>query len=155
MCAGMCWWFRRVPACAGVGSGVSFRKVPESSGVCYRRFRRQVPESSGVRWCRYRRQGSEGSGELRCGLLLCKGQPCDCFEHLLVITLSTWAEPLRKKWRSCSQTWHKDYATAVGDTTKAYFLHRSNKIATLLFVLCYICSGHSKTRRTLQRKASS
>ena len=27
----------------------------------------------------------------------CQGQPCDCFEHLLVITLSTWAEPLRKK----------------------------------------------------------
>ena len=29
----------------------------------------------------------------------------------------------QKKWRSCSQTWHKDYATAVGDTTKAYFFH--------------------------------
>ena len=44
----------------------------------------------------------------------CQGQPCDCFEHLLVINLSTWAEPLRKKkWRSCSQTWQKDYATAV------------------------------------------
>ena len=27
----------------------------------------------------------------------------------------------QKKWRSCSQTWQKDYATAVGDTTKAYF----------------------------------
>ena len=27
----------------------------------------------------------------------CQGQPCDCFEHLLVITLSTWAKPLRKK----------------------------------------------------------
>ena len=27
----------------------------------------------------------------------CQGQPCDCFEHLLVITLSTWAEPLSKK----------------------------------------------------------
>ena len=27
----------------------------------------------------------------------CQRQPCDCFEHLLVITLSTWAEPLRKK----------------------------------------------------------
>ena len=52
----------------------------------------------------------------------CQGQRCDCFEHLLVITLSTWAEPLRKKkWRSFGQTWHKDYATAVGDTTKAYF----------------------------------
>ena len=30
-------------------------------------------------------------------LQLCQGQPCDCFEHLLVITLSTWAEPLCKK----------------------------------------------------------
>ena len=28
----------------------------------------------------------------------------------------------QKKWRSYSQTWHKDYATAVGDTTKAYFM---------------------------------
>ena len=27
----------------------------------------------------------------------CQGQPCDCFEHLLATTLSTWAEPLRKK----------------------------------------------------------
>ena len=27
----------------------------------------------------------------------CPGQPCDCFEHLLAITSSTWAEPLRKK----------------------------------------------------------
>ena len=32
--------FRRVPACAGVGSGGGFRKVPEGSGVCWRRFRR-------------------------------------------------------------------------------------------------------------------
>ena len=87
--------------CAGVGLGGKFRKVLESSGVCYCRFRRQVPESSGVRWCRYRRQGSEGSGELVTvwfvALQPCQGQPCDCFEHLLVITLSTWAEPLRKK----------------------------------------------------------
>ena len=36
--------FRRVPVCAGVGSGGRFRKVPESSGVCWRRFWRQVPE---------------------------------------------------------------------------------------------------------------
>ena len=60
-----------------VRSGGKFRKVPESSGVCYCRFRRQVPERS---------------GELRCGLLLPRqGQPSGCFEHLLVITLSTWA----------------------------------------------------------------
>ena len=38
--------FRRVPVCAGVGSG-RVRKVPEGSGVCWRRFRRQVPEGSG------------------------------------------------------------------------------------------------------------
>ena len=95
--------FRTVPMCAGVGSGGKFQKVPESSGGRYCRFRRQVPESSGVRWCRYRRQGSEGFGELRCGLLLCnlvrgsQRQLCDCFEYLLAITLSTWAEPLRIK----------------------------------------------------------
>ena len=27
----------------------------------------------------------------------CQGQPCDCFEHLLVIALFSRAEPLRKK----------------------------------------------------------
>ena len=42
--------FRRLPACAGAGSGGGFRKVPESSGVC---------------WCRFRRQVAEGSGEFR------------------------------------------------------------------------------------------
>ena len=36
--------FRRVPACAGVGSGGRFQKVPEGSGVCWCRFRRQVPQ---------------------------------------------------------------------------------------------------------------
>ena len=35
--------FRRVPVCAGVGSGGRFRKIPEGC-----RFRRQVPEGSGV-----------------------------------------------------------------------------------------------------------
>ena len=35
--------FRRVPACAGVGSGGRFRKVPDDSVVCWCRFRRQVP----------------------------------------------------------------------------------------------------------------
>ena len=44
--------FRRVPACAGVGSGGRFRKVPESSGVCWCRFRRQVPEGSGEFRCK-------------------------------------------------------------------------------------------------------
>ena len=40
--SGVCWcrfwrqvpkWFRRVPVCAGVGSGGRFQKVPESFGV--------------------------------------------------------------------------------------------------------------------------
>ena len=43
--------FRRVPVCAGVGSGGRFRKVPEGSGVCWCRFRRQVPEGSGKSRC--------------------------------------------------------------------------------------------------------
>ena len=97
--------------CAGVSSGGKFRKVPESSGVCWCR---QVPEGSGEFRCagfrssrRLRRvpvragvwrQGSEGSGELRCGLLPCNlVRGSDCFEYLLVITLSTWAKPLRKE----------------------------------------------------------
>ena len=53
--------FRRVPVCAGVGSGGKFRKVPE----CWCSFRRQVPEGSGVCWCRLR-QVPEGSGRSRC-----------------------------------------------------------------------------------------
>ena len=86
--------FRRVPVFAGVGSGGRFpQKVPESSGVCWcssGRFRR-VPESSSV---------SEGSGEFRCGLLPCKLDRSNhviVFERLLVMTLSTWAKPLRNK----------------------------------------------------------
>ena len=43
--------FRRVPACAGEGSGGRFRKVPEDFGgfqcVCLCRFRRHVPEDFG------------------------------------------------------------------------------------------------------------
>ena len=99
-----------------------------------------------MRWCRCRRQGSEGSRDLRCGLLLSnlvrgsQGQLCDCFELLLAITLSTWAEPLRKKkWRSCSQTWHKDYATAVGDTTKAYFFF--SNYSQFIFTRINACLG--------------
>ena len=38
--------FRRVPACAGVGSGGRFQKVPGSCDVCWCRFRSKVPESS-------------------------------------------------------------------------------------------------------------
>ena len=58
--------FRRVPVCAGVGSG------GEGSGVCWCRFRRQVPkvlEGSGVCWCRFWRQVPEGSGGFRCVLV--------------------------------------------------------------------------------------
>ena len=39
--------FRRVAVCAGVGSGGRFRKVPQGSNVCWCRFRMQLPESSG------------------------------------------------------------------------------------------------------------
>ena len=55
--------FRRVPGCAGVGSGGRFPKVLEGSGACWCRFRRQVPEGSGVCWCRFRMQLPEGSGK--------------------------------------------------------------------------------------------
>ena len=76
--------FRKVPVCAGVGSGDRFRfrrqvpegsgrfrrQVPEGSGVCWCRFRRQVPEGSGACWwCRFRRQVPEGSGGFRCVLV--------------------------------------------------------------------------------------
>ena len=66
--------------CAGVGSGDRFRKVPEGS--------------------RCRSSVSQGSGEFRCGLLLCnldRSSHVIVFEHLLVMTLSTWAKPLRNK----------------------------------------------------------
>ena len=54
--------------CAGVGSGCNFRKVPEGSGEC--------------------------------GLLpgnLDRSRHVIVFEHLLVMTLSAWAKPLRNK----------------------------------------------------------
>ena len=57
-----------VPECAGVGSGGRFRKVPE--------------------------------GSRECGLLPCnldRSSHVIVFEHLLVITLSAWAKPLRNK----------------------------------------------------------
>ena len=38
--------FRRVPVCAGVGSGGRFRKVLEGPGVWWCKFRRQFPEGS-------------------------------------------------------------------------------------------------------------
>ena len=86
--------FRRVPACAGVGSGGRFRKVPEGSGRFWRvpacvgvgsgclRFRK-VPEGSGVCWCRFRMQLPEGSGKFPkvwfVTLQPWQEQPCDCF----------------------------------------------------------------------------
>ena len=63
--------FRRVPVCAGVGSGGRFGRVPVCAGVAsggrFRKVRRvgKVPESSGVCWCRFRRQLPEGSVGLR------------------------------------------------------------------------------------------
>ena len=46
-------------------------------------------------------------------------QPCDCFEHLLVIRLSAWAEPLRKKNGAHVVKRGIRIVAAVGDTTKA------------------------------------
>ena len=56
---------RRVPACAGVGSGGRFRRVPVCAGVGSGGRFRKVPEGSGVCWCRFRRQLPEGSGGFR------------------------------------------------------------------------------------------
>ena len=117
--------FWRVPARVGVGSGGRVRKVPEGSDE----FRRVLGE--------FRRQGSEGSGEFRCGLLPCN---LDRSSRVIVlitgITLSTWAKLMRKR-RPCSQRWHKHtdvYATAVGDTAKAYFL---NLFLGLYYMIIY------------------
>ena len=85
--------FRRVPVCAGVGSGGRFRRVPVCAGVGSGGRFRNVPESSGVCWCRFRRQVPEGSGEFRCVAGVGSGG----------------------KFRK---------ATAVGDTTKAYFFSK-------------------------------
>ena len=88
MCAGVSSGgrFRRVQARAGVGSGGRLRKVAGSFGVCWCRFRKVLEG------CRFRRVTV-----WLVALQPCQGQPCDCFEYLLVITLSAWAEPLRKK----------------------------------------------------------
>ena len=92
--------FRRVPVCAGVGSGNRFGKVPVCAGVgSGGRFRiRRVPVCAGVgSGCNFRKV-PEGSGE--CGLLPCsldRSSHMIVFEHLLVMTLSAWAKPLRSK----------------------------------------------------------
>ena len=71
MCAGV------GSVCVGVGSGGRFRKVPEGSGKLV----------------------LEGFGRLRRVPVVFvafqpgQKQPCDCFEHLLVMTLSTWTKP--------------------------------------------------------------
>ena len=66
----------------------------------------------------------------------------------------------QKKWRSCSQTWHKDYATAVGDTTKAYL----NNFPTAKFAMGSLAQnssgviGHScnpRFRRRFRRVPAS
>ena len=140
--SGVCWC---------IGSGGRFRKVPESSGVKWCRFRRQVPEdfggfrcmpaevqevgsgteglgrfrrvleSSGACWCRFRRQGSEGSGEFRCGLLPCN---LNRSSHVLVLITGIMGKTTAQKGAHVVKDGirHKDvYATAVGDTSKAFF----------------------------------
>ena len=76
----MCWcgFWGQVPE----GSGGRVRKVPEGSGE----FRRVLVGSGGRV-----RKVPESSGVLPCNL------DRSSFEHLLVITLSTWAKPLRQK----------------------------------------------------------
>ena len=52
----------------------------------------------------------------------------------------------QKKWRLCSQTWHKDYATAVGQYRQNLFsvgnltCHRTTKILKSLKV-CLPATG--------------
>ena len=107
--------------CAVVGSGRLWR----------------VPQSSGAGWCRFRRQVAEAKFR-RQVVPLVQEQPCDCFEQLLVMTLSTWATPLRKGNRAhvvkhgiriyiCVYIYIW-YATAVGDATKAYFFPQQRKL---------------------------
>ena len=125
--------------CAVVDSGRLWR-VPESSGAGWCRFRRQVAEgSSGGKSVRWRigsggrvRKVRESSGVICC-LATLTGAAMYCFEHLLVMTLSTWATQLRKRDAAhvvkhgiriyiCVYIYIYDvYAIAVGDTAKAYF----------------------------------
>ena len=89
--------FRRVPVCAGVGSGGNFRKAAE--GPVFRK----VQESSGVVCCLATLTGAA---------------------MLLFLNPFWWwhcphgQNHCGTRMRPCSQTWYK--ATAVGDTTKAY-----------------------------------
>ena len=50
----------------------------------------------------------------------------------------------QKKWRPCSQTWRKDYANAVGDTTKAYFLVINTFIKLLNVKQLFVVLGPSE-----------
>ena len=77
--------FRKVPACAGVGSGGRFRirRVPVCAGVGFGCNFRKVPE---------------GSGE--CDLLPCsldRRSYVIVFAQLLVMTLSAWAKPAEQE----------------------------------------------------------
>ena len=101
--------FRRVPVCAGVGSGGRFRRVLVCAGIRsggnFRRVRR-VPVCAGVGSGGNFQNIPEGSGEFQgfgrfgSGLLPCnldRNNHVIVFEHLLVIILSTWAKPLGNK----------------------------------------------------------
>ena len=113
--------FRRVPVCAGVGSGGRFRKVPEGSSVCWCSFRRQLPEGSGgFRRVPVFRKVQESSGVVSCLATL-----TGAAMWLFLNPFWWWHCPHGQnhcgtRMRPCSQTWQK--ATAVGDTTKAYFV---------------------------------
>ena len=78
-----------VPACAslGVDSKTRFRKVPEFWCGCTGRFRCLATLSGAAMWLFWTLFG-------------------DNIAHIGRITA-------QKKWRSCSQTWHKDCAAAV------------------------------------------
>ena len=87
---------------AGGGSGGGFRKVPEAGWGGFQGVLVQVPEANAGRFRRVPEGASVGSGgRVRkvpesSGVLPCNLDRSS-FEHLLVITLSAWAKPLRQK----------------------------------------------------------
>ena len=104
--------FRRVPVCAGAGSGGRFRRVLVCAAVGSGGNFQKVPEGSGEFQC---------FGRFRNGLL---PTLTGAAMWLILDTFWWWVCPHGQnhcgtRMRPCSQTWHK--ATAVGDTTKAYF----------------------------------
>ena len=104
--------FRKVPVCAIVGSGGRFRRVPVCAGLGTGGRVRKVPESYGVVCCFATLSGA--------AMWLFWTPFGDNIVHMGRTTA-------QKKWRSCSQTWQKDYVTAVGDTTKAYCTEGAKK----------------------------